>query len=295
VVDGPPLGQALRLLSLPTSARDWLERTHPVQTQAARALRPMLATLAGLPLPQTALVDMTEYLTAQCAAVHEVLTHHLSSVRLVATPDIVGLDRLRSARCALALFGLRLDALMVNRQVVEAPRDSWSRGWVAAQQVAAEQLAEIFAGIARHEVPYRPCEPLGLEELAVVAAAAYGEVDGLGAPGRAPEPAVAKAEGGYVLSVPLPGADRRAMGLLRREDEIVLTVGPYRRTLRLEPVLRRCRISGAVLRNQALEIRFTPDPAQWPARPRGQDEAAAGGPSGGEPPGGGPAPAVAPS
>ena len=264
VVDLPPLGLALRLLSLPVSARDWLRRTRPVETQAARALRPMLATFAGLPLPQTALVDLTDALVRECGAVEEVLTHQLSSVRLVATPDIVGLDRLRSARCGLALYGLRLDALMVNRQVVEAPRDSWSRGWAAAQQIAAEQLAEIFAGVARHEVPYRPCEPLGLEELAVVAAAAYGEVDGLGAPGKAPEPTVAKSGEGYVLSVPLPGADRRAMGLLRREEELVLTVGPYRRTLRLEPVLRRCKIAGAVLRNQALEIRFVPDPAQWP-------------------------------
>jgi arsenite-transporting ATPase len=140
-------------------------------------------------------------------------------------------------------------------------------------------------------VPYRPCEPLGLEELAVVAAAAYGEVDGLGAPGRAPEPTVAKAADGYVLSVPLPGADRRAMGLLRRDDEVVLTVGPYRRTLRLEPVLRRCRISGAVLRNQALEIRFVPDPAQWP-NSRSRDEEGAPAP---EPPASGAAPAAAPS
>jgi arsenite/tail-anchored protein-transporting ATPase len=278
VVDGPPLGQALRLLSLPISAREWLGRARPVETQAARALRPMLATLAGLPLPQTALVDLTDALARECAAIEQVLTHQLSSVRLVATPDIVGLDRLRSARCALALYGLRLDALMVNRQVLEAPRDSWSRGWAAAQQIAGEQLAEIFAGVARHEVPYRPCEPLGLEELAVVAAAAYGEVDGLGAPGRAPEPTVAKAGEGYVLSVPLPGADRRAMGLLRRDDELVLTVGPYRRTLRLEPVLRRCKIAGAVLRNQALEIRFVPDPAQWPAKPReAEDSGTAGG------------------
>jgi arsenite-transporting ATPase len=265
VVDGPPLGQALRLLTLPVTARDWLSRTRPVQTQAARALRPMLATFAGLPLPQTALVDLTERMLRECASLQQVLAHQLSSVRLVATPDTVGLDRLRAARCALALFGLRLDALMVNRKVVEAPRDSWSRGWVAAQQIAADQLAEVFGSVARHEVPYRPCEPLGLEELAVVAAAAYGEADGLGAPGHPPEPAVAKSGEGYLLSVPLPGADRRAMGLLRRDEELVLTVGPYRRTLRLEPVLRRCRIAGAVLRNQALEIRFVPDPAQWPA------------------------------
>ncbi|WP_084316655.1 ArsA family ATPase [Actinospica robiniae] len=278
VVDGPPLGQALRLLTLPVAARDWLSRARPVQTQAARALRPMLATFAGLPLPQTALVDLTEWMLRECASAQDVLAHQLSSVRLVATPDVVGLDRLRAARCALALFGLRLDALMVNRKVVEAPRDSWSRGWVAAQQIAADQLAEVFAGVARHEVPYRPCEPLGLEELAVVAAAAYGEADGLGAPAHPPEPAVAKTGDGYVLSVPLPGADRRAMGLLRRDEEIVLTVGPYRRTLRLEPVLRRCRIAGAVLRNGALEIRFVPDPAQFPA-PARESAAPAGGPS----------------
>ena len=283
VVDGPALGQALRLLTLPVAARDWLSRTRPVQTQAARALRPMLATFAGLPLPQTALVDLTERMQRECAAAQEVLAHQLSSVRLVATPDIVGLDRLRAARCALSLFGLRLDALMVNRKVVEAPRDSWSRGWVAAQQIAADQLAEVFGGVARHEVPYRPCEPLGLEELAVVAAAAYGEADGLGAPGQPPEPAVSKNSDGYVLSVPLPGADRRAMGLLRRDEEIVLTVGPYRRTLRLEPVLRRCRIAGAVLRNQALEIRFVPDPGQWPAAARESSS----GPAAGAAPGSG--------
>jgi arsenite-transporting ATPase len=276
VVDAPPLGQALRLLTLPVAGRDWLTRARPVQTQAARALRPMLATFAGLPLPQTALVDMTEWMLTQSAAVQDVLAHPLSSVRLVATPDVVGLDRLRAARCALALFGLRLDALMVNRKVLEAPRDSWSRGWVAAQQIAADQLAEVFAGVARHEVPYRPCEPLGLEELAVVAACAYGEADGLGAPAHPPEPTVAKNGDGYVLSVPLPGADRRAMGLLRRDEEIVLTVGPYRRTLRLEAVLRRCKIAGAVLRNQALEIRFVPDPAQWPAPAPGGANPAAG-------------------
>jgi hypothetical protein len=41
-------------------------------------------------------------------------------------------------------------------------------------------------------------------------------------------------------------------------------------------VLRRCRIAGAVLRNQALEIRFVPDPTQWPAQARGPAGAAEG-------------------
>jgi arsenite/tail-anchored protein-transporting ATPase len=266
VVDGPPLGPALRLLSLPTSAQTWLRRARPAETQAARALRPLLSSLAGLPLPQTALVDLADEAAARCAAAHVALADPLSSVRLVATPDTVAASRLRAARTALALYGLRLDGLVVNRQILEAPRDSWSRGWAAAQRIAMENLAESFAGVLMHEVPYRPCEPLGLEELAVVAAAAYGAGDGLGPAAPPPASRLTESEGGYTLVVPLPAADRRALSLVRRGDDLVLTAGAHRRVLPLEPVLRRCRVAGAVLRDQALNIRFVPDPELWPVR-----------------------------
>ncbi|WP_326851461.1 ArsA family ATPase [Actinocrinis sp.] len=264
VVDGPPLGPALRLLALPTSAETWLRRARPVEGQAARALRPMLATLAGLPLPQNGLVELAEDAARRAAATHATLSDPLSSVRLIATPDTVPIARLRAARTALALYGLRLDGLVINRQILEAPRDSWSRGWSAAQRIATETLTETFAGVPVHEIPYRPCEPLGLEELAVVAAAAYGAGDGLGPAAAAPSPVLTGSEGGYTLVVPLPAADRRGLGLVRRGDDLILTAGAYRRTLPLQPVLRRCRVASAVLRDQALNIRFVPDPELWP-------------------------------
>jgi arsenite/tail-anchored protein-transporting ATPase len=274
VVDGPPLGAALRLLALPLDAANWLRRAKPAENQAARALRPMLATLAGLPQPQSALVDFTADLVARCAVAHRALADPLSSVRLVATPEAVSAARLRSARTALALYGLRLDALVLNRLILEAPRDSWSRGWAAAQRIGTEHLLESFAGVPVHEVPYRPCEPTGLEELAVIAAAAYGAADGLGAAGVSPEPRLTGPDGPvgpeseYQLIIPLPAADRRSMGLVRRGDDLILTAGPHRRAFPLAPVLRRCKIAGAVLKQEALHIRFTPDPAQWPAPPR---------------------------
>lgn len=264
VVDGPPLGPALRLLSLPSNSQTWLRRAKPVEGQAARALRPVLATLAGLPLPQTGLVDLAQDAATRAAAAHAILADPLSSVRLIATPDTVAISRLRAARTALSLYGLRLDGVVINRQILEAPRDSWSRGWAAAQRIATETLTETFAGVPIHEIPYRPCEPLGLEELAVVAAAAYGAGDGLGPAAAPPAPALAESEGGYTLVVPLPAADRRGLGLVRRGDDLILTAGAYRRTLPLEPVLRRCRVAGAVLRDQALNIRFVPDPELWP-------------------------------
>src|SRR5947208_12733683 len=51
VVDLPPTAQALALLALPEALRRYLRRLLPPERQAARALRPVLGRLAGIPMP----------------------------------------------------------------------------------------------------------------------------------------------------------------------------------------------------------------------------------------------------
>ena len=67
----------------------------------------------------------------------------------------------------------------------------------------------------------------------------------------------------FVLSIALPFADREDTELVRKGDEIVLTVGSYRRVLALPSALRRCTVAGAALRDGRLRIRFEPDPELW--------------------------------
>lgn len=67
-----------------------------------------------------------------------------------------------------------------------------------------------------------------------------------------------------VWVVPLPRAEKRELDLIRRGDELLLTVGPYRRIVPLPSALRRCTVSGAALADGELRIRFTPDPGLWP-------------------------------
>ncbi|WP_310794775.1 hypothetical protein [Streptomyces sp. TLI_171] len=72
------------------------------------------------------------------------------------------------------------------------------------------------------------------------------------------------AENLLLWHLPLPGADRTELELLRRGDELVLGVGTGRRILALPSALRRCTVSGAGLADGTLSVRFTPDPALWP-------------------------------
>jgi arsenite-transporting ATPase len=71
-------------------------------------------------------------------------------------------------------------------------------------------------------------------------------------------------EGWFVWTLPLPGAGREGLDLVRRGDELVVDAGGFRRIVPLPSALRRCTVAGAALRDGALRVRFTPDPGLWP-------------------------------
>lgn len=260
VVDMPPLHQAVTTLALPAQLRRYLARLLPAERQAARALRPVLAQLAGVPMPAQWLYEAAARWDEDLAAVQDVLEAPTTSVRLVAEPGPAADAALRLGRLGLALYRLPVSALVANRMLPAGSTDPWLAG-LAAQQ---EKYADRWAGdesLPVLPVPHLGRDPHGTEDLAELAPAP--------APAMAPRPAWAVedriAEDGVLLwRVPLPGAEKRELGLVRRGDELLLTVGPYRRIVPLPAALRRCTVSGAALADGELRIRFTPDPELWP-------------------------------
>jgi arsenite-transporting ATPase len=84
-----------------------------------------------------------------------------------------------------------------------------------------------------------------------------------------------------VLEVPLPFVERGQLELTRWDDDLVVTAAGVRRSLPLDALLRRCTVAGGALTGPGtaaatLEVRFTPDPAQWPARLLAAEPAAEG-------------------
>ncbi|MEU5430010.1 ArsA-related P-loop ATPase [Streptomyces olivoreticuli] len=293
VVDMPPAHETVRLLALPEQLRRYLRRLLPAERQAARALRPMLAQLAGVPMPAQRLYETAERWEAELAAVQDVIEAGGTTVRLVADPGPLAVEALRLARAGLALQGCRLDALVANRVLPAgdgAAGDSWLAGLVAEQQTALKALYEeyLIDGVTLCELPHLGRDPRGHEDLAALVDAAasttIGGADGTvgivegegladeldGWPATGPEPDAwtvedrLAADGVLLWRLPLPGADRDALDLIRRGDELIVGVGPFRRVLPLPSALRRCTVSGAGLRDGALCVRFTPDPALWP-------------------------------
>jgi arsenite-transporting ATPase len=266
VVDCAPTGETLRLLALPEALRWWMQRMFPPDRRLMRTLRPVLIHLAGLPLPPDAVFDAVDRLSTELAEVRDLLTDPATtSVRLVLTPEAVVVAEARRTLTSLSLYGYRVDGVVANRVFPDnATQDSWQAGWVAAQQTQLAEIATSFPRLPLWQAGYAATEPVGLEALSALAVSAYSDDDPL-AVGTTPDPLIVErvSSDEFVMSLALPLAERRDVDLVRKGDDLVLTVGSHRRTLALPSALRRCVIDGAALRDGRLRVRFRPDPDVW--------------------------------
>jgi arsenite-transporting ATPase len=192
------------------------------------------------------------------AAVEAVLADRDTVVRLVAEPGPAGADAVRGAGLALALRGLRPDVLVANRVLPEAARDTWPVGLIAQQR---KTLDEWRASYDVRTVAHLGGDPRGTDDLAALA------VPGVNSTTSTVEWSVADRladDGVLVWHIPLPGAIRDELDLIRRGDELLVSAGQFRRIVPLPSALRRCTVAGAALRDDVLRVRFAPDPDLWP-------------------------------
>ncbi|MFE1850720.1 ArsA family ATPase [Streptomyces sp. NPDC002387] len=258
VVDLPPVPQALGLLALPEELRRYLRRLLPPERQAARALRPVLGRLAGVPMPADWMYETAARWDGELAAVESVVADRTTSVWLVAEPGPAGADAVRTAVTGLAVRALRAELLVANRVLPDHGQDSWPAGLAAQQRKALEEWQGTYDV---HPLPHLGRDPRGADDLG-----------SLLPPGVNPAPdpvewpvADRLAEDGVLVwHIPLPGAIREELELVRRGDELVVTAGSFRRIVPLPSALRRCTVAGAALRDEELRIRFAPDPELWP-------------------------------
>jgi arsenite-transporting ATPase len=284
VVDCAPTAETLRLLALPEALAWHLDRLLPAQRGLIRTLRPAAAAAAGMPLPDVEVVEAVTGWQRQMRRVQRILTGDQTSVRLVLTPERVVIAESRRTWTSLSLYGFVVDAVVVNRLFPDAgagapdgagsaapatrtgtEADAWRASWNAAQRTGLVEVRESFAGLPVVLTPYLSAEPIGADALAHLAEAQYGDdAADLLAPVAHRGMRVERTAEGFTLTLPLPLAHAKDLGLQRRDEELLVAVGEHRRVLTLPAALQRCVVDGASVRDGMLRVRFVPDEEVWP-------------------------------
>ena len=256
VVDCAPTAETLRLLSLPEMARWYIDRIFPVQRRVVKVVRPVLERVTSMPIANDRFYGAVERLYTSLDKVGELLTDvESSSIRIVVNPEKMVIAEARRLFTYLALFGYRVDAVVANRLLPDAVEDPYFVKWKKIQSAHLDTIRESFAPVPVYTSRLYDEEMVGQELLGELCREVYGD-DDPAAVLHSDEPMRVRKDGvRMVLELRLPYADGR-LDLSRRDDELIVTVGSYRRSIMLPQSLRRREVVDAGFDGPVLKVWF---------------------------------------
>lgn len=259
VVDCAPTAETIRLLSLPGVLAWWMERLFPMGRRVNKVVSPLLGSVTDLPVPGDDVFGAVERFYERLDGVKELLTDRtVTSARLVVNPERIVVAEARRTFTYLSLFGYSVDAVIANRLLPDAVSDPWFEDWKQRDLDHLATIEEGFAPVPVLRAELAPHELVGVDRLRAFGTALYGDDDPARHRADVAPMRLERTDAGDVLSVDLPFAGRDELVLGRRDDELLVRVGPYRRSILLPDSLKRRQVVDAALRDGALAVTFAP-------------------------------------
>lgn len=269
IVDCAPTAETLRLLSLPEILRWYMDRVFPMSRRINRVVSPVLGRIAGLPAPGDEVFGSAARFHERLDGVRDLLRDtDRSTVRLVVNPERLVVEEARRTRTYLSLFGYHVDAVIANRLLPDGIDDPFFDAWKRRHAEHLTRIEEGFAPIPILRARLAGDEIIGLDALGDFGRDLHGALpDGPEAILHRGEPmSVERTPDGFVLRLELPFTDQDDLDLGRKDDELLIRVGPHRRTLLLPDTLRHRPVASAKLRDGTLRVTFPVDPSTRPGR-----------------------------
>jgi arsenite-transporting ATPase len=255
LLDCAPTGESLRFVSIPTTLEWYMAKIFKLERRVAKMVRPMLSTFTGVPLPQEEYFENLQLLHRKLSGIDKMLADPtVTTVRLVTNPEKVVLKETQRAFTYFCLYGLTVDAVIVNRILPSEVRDGFFSAWKDTQERWVQAIEEFFAPVPVWRVPLFKDEMLGKDRLKRLGRALYGSRD----PGQRyfaePPYRFHKVNGRYQLHLRLPFVSGDEVNLYKKLDELVIRVGGFKRHISLPQRMAHCEPLGARIKEGELIV-----------------------------------------
>ncbi|MCZ7532919.1 MAG: ArsA family ATPase [Acidimicrobiia bacterium] len=259
IVDCAPTAETLRLLSLPEVMSWYMDKLFPASRRVAKVVRPVLSKVTGMPVANDAVFDAVASFYTRLDGIKEILSDpEVTSARLVMNPEKMVIAEARRTYTYLGLFGYGVDCAIVNRVLPDTIQDPYFERWRKIQEGHLSAIDEGFVGTDIRRLRLFEEEMVGVDRLRLVGHELYGDTDPtLQLSDAQPLRVVDTPDGNVALIVTVPFAEKGEVEVLRHDDELFVTVGPYRRSLVLPDSLKRRTVKSAKLDEGHLSVVFT--------------------------------------
>ncbi|HEV8574871.1 MAG TPA: ArsA-related P-loop ATPase [Dehalococcoidia bacterium] len=256
VVDGLPLELFLDLPPSLDAAAHWLDKLFA--PRQSNVFEPFVRVFAAeYASAGEELLETGRELLGRLADLREILTGPAtSSVRIVLRADDTAGADAREAITALSLFSYASDALIFNRMLPEVVTDRFFDAARSEQKKAEVEARSVGGAMPVLTAALTAKAPRGIEALRALAGDLYGE--------HAPEEMLHEAathtfsqqDGGYVMSLSLPFADKAQLAIEQMEDGIAVHLNGRRCVLTLPAEVRYREASSWSFEPPTLKVVF---------------------------------------
>jgi arsenite-transporting ATPase len=271
IVDCAPTGETLRLLGFPDIAHWWLQKVFPWERRIVSAAKP-IARMIDVEVPGEDVLDEVRSLIRRLIAMDEILRdREHASIRLVMNPDRMVIREAQRTFTYLNLYGYLTDAVVVNRVFPDELAGGYFGEWHERQRGHLEEVRAGFAPVPVLTSRYFGEEVMGTRMLdllgdelfapeeqgaSTAARLGYASLDPAAVMHTALAHEIESVNGTAILRIALPFGERGEIGLKKVGAELIVSVGPRKRTLILPAALARRSPAGARLADGALEVTF---------------------------------------
>lgn len=269
VLDTAPTGNTLRLLAYPELiiGGSLGKKFFRVYRSLSNMARPFITRSLRRELPDDRFFEEVRSLMDQMNRLSTFLLGPHVSVRLVLNPEKLPILETRRAYTFLNLYGLLLDAVVINKILPQyAELGAYFNYWIEAQQKYITEIETSFAPTPLFKAFFQDSEPIGVASLQDIGAVTFEENDpGIVLYSERPiwleqwndddEPGL------YELCLRLPFLDNNAVELERGGTDLTVTIGNERlqRCIALPRILYNCILGDHRYEDGVLRLEFRED------------------------------------
>ncbi len=258
VIDCAPTGESLRFISMPSTLEWYITRIFSLERSLMKMARPIAKRLTDIPIPEDSYFASLKDLFVKLEGVDQVLLdREVTSVRLVTNAEKMVVRETQRAFMYFCLYGLVVDAVIVNRLFPETLQDDYFADWLSTQRKTLNQIGEIFDPIPVRKVNILRDEVVGLERLSEVATLVYGDADPSQSFHQDTFYEIEQRDGDYILKMKLPFVTKEYVDLFKEEGDLVVRIGSFKRHVFLPRALLHRKPSRAALADNVLSITFS--------------------------------------
>lgn len=257
IVDCPPTGESLRFIGMPSTLEWYINKIFKWQRNLFRVVRPIANKLVDAPIPEDSYFGAIHDLFLKLEGVDKILLDRkITSIRLVTNAEKMVIRETQRAFMYFCLYGLVVDAIVVNRLFPISIEDGYFKDWLMAQKKNLNQIQEIFDPIPIRTIDILKEEVVGLEKLSEMGGLIYGDENPSEILHQETLYEIVEDSNVYVLNMKLPFVEKDYIDLFKEKEDLVIRIGSFKRHVFLPRALLNRKPTQAKLENNVLSIKF---------------------------------------